>query len=137
MPSLTTSPATPRKEAAERYSPETAAELSSGLTRREATRKSEVVRMAATPRNPMRSVTSTTGATAKARIIRSDLRFYGPGYGLGSPHPNPGAGPGPILSAGGGVRGLLILPVDYSRVVDCLVCTKTQLGRAERGTRGV
>src|SRR6476469_6768949 len=114
MPSLTTSPATPGKEAAERYAPETAAELSSGLTRREATRKSEVVRMAATPRNPMSSVTSTTGATAKARIIRSDLRFSSPSYGLSSPHPNPGAGPGPILSAGGDSGGVLILPVDES-----------------------
>jgi hypothetical protein len=37
-----------------------------------------VVRIAATPRSPMRSVISTTGATAKARITR----------------PSPGGAPG-------------------------------------------
>src|SRR5689334_22438925 len=38
------SPATPRKEAADRYSPLIAAAFQDGLTAREATRKSEVVR---------------------------------------------------------------------------------------------
>src|SRR3954452_15027053 len=66
MPSLTTSPATPRNDAADRYSPETAAEFTSGEIRRDATRKSDVVRIAATPRTPISSVTSTTGATASA-----------------------------------------------------------------------
>src|SRR5215204_805561 len=68
MPSLTTSPATPRNDAADRYSPDTAAELSSGDTRREATRKSEVERIAAMPRTPISSVASTTGSTA-TRVI--------------------------------------------------------------------
>src|SRR2546429_7362169 len=75
MPSLTTSPATPRNDAADRYSPDTAAEFSSGDTLREATRKSEVVRIAATPRRPISNVISTTGATANAKITcRLDSR---------------------------------------------------------------
>src|SRR3954468_1841328 len=69
MPSLTTSPATPRKDAADRYSPETAAEFTSGEIRRDATRKSDVVRMAATPRTPMSSGMSTTGAPGSATPI--------------------------------------------------------------------
>ena len=56
----------PRNDAADRYSPDTAAALKAGEMRREATRKSDVVRIAATPRAPMRSVASTTGTTASA-----------------------------------------------------------------------
>src|SRR5882757_4670423 len=73
MPSFTTSPETPRKDAAERYSPETAAEFSNGETLREATRKSDVVRMAATPRRPTRRVMRTTGATARMAITGGHL----------------------------------------------------------------
>src|SRR5437899_1737501 len=48
-PNLSTSPATPRKLAAERYSPPMAAAFQRGLTEREATRKSEVVRAKRSP----------------------------------------------------------------------------------------
>ena len=43
-PKARTSPATPRKEAAERYSPPIAEAFSAGRTEREATKKSLVVR---------------------------------------------------------------------------------------------
>src|SRR5882757_1940162 len=66
IPSFSTRPATPRKDAADRYSPDTAAALSVGEIRREATRKSEVLRIAATPRAPISSVTSTTSTIAAA-----------------------------------------------------------------------
>ena len=56
----------PRNDAADRYSPDTAAALSVGEIRREATRKSDVVRIAATPRAPISRVTSSTGTTARA-----------------------------------------------------------------------
>ena len=72
-PLLTTSPAIPRNDAADRYSPDTAAALNAGEIRREATRKSEVVRIAATPRAPMSSVASTTGTTASAITARPGL----------------------------------------------------------------
>src|SRR4029079_2465631 len=65
-PPLTTSPAMPRNDAADRYSPDTAAALNAGEIRREAARKSYVVRIAATPRAPMSRVASSTGTTAKA-----------------------------------------------------------------------
>ena len=74
----------PRNDAADRYSPETAAALSAGETRREATRKSDVVRIAATPRAPMNRVASSTGTTARAitggprRRPRSGLGALGP-----------------------------------------------------------
>src|SRR4051794_11747495 len=77
MPSFTTSPATPRNDAALRYSPETAAEFTSGEIRRDATRKSDVVRIAATPRTPISSVTSTTGATASATPTSRPCRGFG------------------------------------------------------------
>src|SRR3954453_19177768 len=83
MPSLTTSPATPRKDAADRYSPETAAEFTSGEIRRDATRKSDVVRIAATPRTPISSVMSTTGATASATPTSRSRRFHAPQCGVG------------------------------------------------------
>ena len=44
LPKASTSPATPRKDAAERYSPPIALALSAGPTVREATKKSLVVR---------------------------------------------------------------------------------------------
>ena len=74
-PPLTTSPAMPRNDAADRYSPDTAAALKAGEMRREATRKSDVVRIAATPRAPMSSVASTTGTTASAITGRPSLRL--------------------------------------------------------------
>ena len=43
-PYLATKPATPRNDAAERYSPDIAAAFQRGPTLREATRKSDVVR---------------------------------------------------------------------------------------------
>ena len=43
-PYLATNPATPRNDAAERYSPDIAAAFHRGPTLREATRKSDVVR---------------------------------------------------------------------------------------------
>src|SRR5882757_5173297 len=70
MPSLTTSPATPRNEAAERYSPDTAAAFRVGEIRRDATRKSGVLRIAATPRAPINRVASTTSAMATAVKVR-------------------------------------------------------------------
>ena len=44
VPNARTRPATPRKDAAERYSPPIAEALSAGRTEREATKKSLVVR---------------------------------------------------------------------------------------------
>ena len=82
IPSFTTSPATPRNDAAERYSPDTAAALSVGEMRRDATRKSEVLRIAATPRAPISSVIATTrriaepitAASPSSRSMRSARR---------------------------------------------------------------
>src|SRR6185503_6505525 len=54
------SPATPRKEAADRYSPLIAAAFQDGLIARDATRKSEVVRAKRSPYAPMPTVTTTT-----------------------------------------------------------------------------
>ncbi len=48
-PYFMTRPATPRKEAAERYSPEMAEAFQMGRTVREATKKSDVVRATRTP----------------------------------------------------------------------------------------
>src|SRR3712207_5990580 len=57
------SPATPRNDAADRYSPLIAAAFQAGLTDREATRKSEVVRANRSPYAPMPTVTSTTSTS--------------------------------------------------------------------------
>src|SRR6476661_9706340 len=48
-PFLSTSPATPRNDAAERYSPLMAAAFQRGVTDRDATRKSDVVRASRSP----------------------------------------------------------------------------------------
>jgi hypothetical protein len=48
-PFLSTSPATPRNDAADRYSPLIAAALERGLIARDATRKSDVVRARRSP----------------------------------------------------------------------------------------
>jgi hypothetical protein len=58
------SPATPRNEAAERYSPEMAEALRSAGTARAATRKSAGVRATRTPRAPMMAVTTATAVMA-------------------------------------------------------------------------
>src|SRR5689334_18775075 len=59
-PYRSTRPAMPRNEAADRYSPLIAAAFQLGLTERDATRKSEVVRANRNPYAPMPTVTSTT-----------------------------------------------------------------------------
>jgi hypothetical protein len=58
------SPAMPRKDAAERYSPEMAEALRNEGTWRAATMKSAGVRATRTPRAPMIAVTSVTVTTA-------------------------------------------------------------------------
>ena len=57
-------PATPRKEAAERYSPEMADALRDAGTWRAATRKSAGVRATRTPRAPIIAVTAVTAMMA-------------------------------------------------------------------------
>ena len=59
-PKISTSPATPRKLAAERYSPPIAEALSPGRTVREATKKSLVVRENFRPQVPISSVATVT-----------------------------------------------------------------------------
>ena len=54
----------PRKDAAERYSPLIAEAFSPGRTEREATKKSEVVRLNRSPQVPMASVARVTSRTA-------------------------------------------------------------------------
>jgi len=48
-PSFISRPAMPRNDAADRYSPEIAAALNQGVTAREATNRSDVVRAKRTP----------------------------------------------------------------------------------------
>ena len=94
-PNVSTSPATPRKLAAERYSPLMAEAFSPGRTVREATKKSLVVRENLSPQVPIASVAMVTIVTAtmpgamslrhrstslnrsaKSRSLRSALRTY-------------------------------------------------------------
>ena len=63
-PLSSTSPATPRKDAAERYSPPIALALSRGCTDREATKKSLVVRENRSPQVPIASVAIVTSVIA-------------------------------------------------------------------------
>ncbi len=63
-PCLSTSPAMPRNDAADRYSPLIAAAFQAGLTSREATSRSEVVRASRSPYAPMTTVASTTATIA-------------------------------------------------------------------------
>ncbi len=65
-PKVSTRPATPRNEAAERYSPATAEAFIPGPTVREATRKSLVVRDIRSPQVPITSVVRATSTTATA-----------------------------------------------------------------------
>src|SRR5688572_17235253 len=67
----------PRNDAAERYSPDTAAAFTVGEIRRDATRKSDVVRMAATPRAPINSVISNTGTIARITEPPGDVPVRG------------------------------------------------------------
>ena len=67
-PSFITSPAIPRKLAAERYSPEIAAAFHQGVTAREATNRSEVVRAKRTVQVPSPRVPTVTAATANTAI---------------------------------------------------------------------
>ncbi len=64
-------PATPRNDAAERYSPEIAAAFQAGRTVREATRKSLVVRARRTPYAPIIPVARTTSAIATSDSVES------------------------------------------------------------------
>ncbi len=59
-PTAMISPAIPRNEAADRYSPEIALAFVNGFTVREATRKSDVLRVKRTPRKPMAAEASAT-----------------------------------------------------------------------------
>src|SRR5436305_8257944 len=63
-PCLSTRPATPRKDAADRYSPLIAAAFQAGLTSREATRKSDVVRARRSPYAPIATVATITATIA-------------------------------------------------------------------------
>ena len=63
-PKVSTSPATPRNEAAERYSPPIALALSPGRTVRDATKKSLVVRENRSPQVPIARVATVTRTTA-------------------------------------------------------------------------
>src|SRR4051812_21752349 len=63
-PRSRTRPATPRNDAADRYSPAMAEALSPGGTTREATKKSLVVRETRRPKAPMPRVATDTASTA-------------------------------------------------------------------------
>ncbi len=63
-PKVNSSPATPRKDAAERYSPPIADAFRPGRTVREATKKSLVVRENRSPQVPIASVATVTRVTA-------------------------------------------------------------------------
>ena len=68
-PSRRIIPATPRNDAADRYSPEIALALATGPTVREATRKSDVLRATRTPIDPMTAETTLTSAIATSATI--------------------------------------------------------------------
>ena len=63
-PNVNSRPATPRKDAAERYSPPIADAFSPGRTVRDATKKSLVVRDRRSPQVPIASVARVTSVTA-------------------------------------------------------------------------
>ena len=112
MPSLTTRPATPRNDAADRYSPDTAAALTSGEIRRDATRKSDVVRIAATPRAPISSVDEHArgdDGARRSRLVAAPRRRRGParrsrGAAASAPaRPSAGYGSTAIISQDTGI----------------------------------
>src|ERR671922_1179035 len=70
-PYFITSPATPRNDAADRYSPEIAEAFHTGGTVRAATKKSEVVRATRTPSAPIEIVAAVTPTTAITASIAS------------------------------------------------------------------
>ena len=63
-PYFITRPATPRNDAADRYSPEIAEAFHIGATVRAATKKSDVVRATRTPSAPIEIVATVTPTTA-------------------------------------------------------------------------
>ncbi len=67
-PSRRISPAMPRNDAADRYSPEIAPAFDAGPTVREATRKSEVLRATRTPSEPIMAEANATRAMAASAI---------------------------------------------------------------------
>src|SRR5205823_13374114 len=69
MPSFIARPAMPRKLAADRYSPDTAAAFHHGVIAREATNRSDVVRAKRTAHVPSISVPIVTTLTATIAII--------------------------------------------------------------------
>src|SRR5918999_4452626 len=73
-PSFIPRPAMPRKEAADRYSPEIAAAFHHGVTAREATYRSDVVRTSRTPQKPSPMAPAATATTATAAIIPARRR---------------------------------------------------------------
>ena len=68
-PSRRIRPATPRNDAADRYSPEIALALATGPTVREATRKSDVLRATRTPNEPMTAEVMPTSPMATSAMI--------------------------------------------------------------------
>jgi len=68
-PCTAISPATPKNDAADRYSPEIAAAFQPGRTVREATRKSLVVRAIRTPNAPMAPAATVTSTIAISESV--------------------------------------------------------------------
>src|SRR5690349_15425612 len=68
-PSRRIIPATPRNDAADRYSPEIALALATGPTVRDATRKSDVLRATRTPSEPMIADAAATSPIATSATI--------------------------------------------------------------------
>src|SRR5690606_34517867 len=101
---LAINPATPRNEAAERYSPDTAAAFHRGPTLREATRKSEVVRAQRTPYTP-RVTVATAAASSAATVSPDEFTAAPPCPGRrGSRRPGGCTRPRPVPIRTGGVR---------------------------------
>ena len=84
-PSRRISPAMPRNDAADRYSPEIAPAFAAGPTVRDATRKSEVLRTSRTPSEPI-----TADATATRAIAESAIRAVVVTGPLSQEGPTPG-----------------------------------------------
>ncbi len=84
VPFCRMSPATPRKAAADRYSPEMAAAFAEGPTVREATRKSDVLRAAAAPKKFTTAEAPTTSAMPNRLTTAAVLTV--PPHGASSPH---------------------------------------------------
>jgi hypothetical protein len=72
-PSRRISPAIPRNDAADRYSPEIAPAFEAGPTVREATRKSDVLRASRTPSDPIRPDANATSTMADRAITEVEV----------------------------------------------------------------